>query len=177
MPVTIAVDAMGGDHGPKVTVPASLRLLRETPDASIILVGKEGEIRSALAAARSVDAAARVLVRGASELVAMDEAPANALRTKKDSSMRVAINLVKEGSAQACVSAGNTGALMAISKFVLKTLPGIDRPAIASQLPTRRGATTALDLGANVSCSAEQLVQFAVMGCALVAAVDGIERP
>jgi glycerol-3-phosphate acyltransferase PlsX len=107
----------------------------------------------------------------------MHEAPADALRRKKDSSMRIAINLVKEGTAQACVSAGNTGALMAISRFVLKTLPGIDRPAIASQLPTRKGVTTALDLGANVNCTPEQLLQFAVMGSALVAAVEGVERP
>src|SRR3989441_3033398 len=107
----------------------------------------------------------------------MDEPPVQALRYKKDSSVRVAVNLVKSGEAHACVSAGNTGALMAISRFVLKTLPGIDRPAIASQLPTRTGVTTALDLGANVNCTSEQLVQFAVMGSALVAAVDGIERP
>ena len=107
----------------------------------------------------------------------MNEPPADALRKKKDSSLRVAINLVKEGRADACVSAGNTGALMAIARFVLKTLPGIDRPAIASQLPTRKGVVTALDLGANVNCTAEQLVQFAVMGSALCAAVDGIERP
>ena len=111
------------------------------------------------------------------EVVEMDEPPADALRKKKDSSMRVAINLVKDGTAQACVSAGNTGALMAIARFVLKTLPGIDRPAIASQLPTSKGVTTALDLGANVNCTSEQLVQFAVMGSALVTAVDGIERP
>ena len=103
----------------------------------------------------------------------MDEPPADALRKKKDSSMRVAINLVKDGTAQACVSAGNTGALMAIARFVLKTLPGIDRPAIASQLPTRKGVTTVLDLGANVNCTPEQLVQFAVMGSALV---DGGRR-
>jgi len=107
----------------------------------------------------------------------MDDPPAEALRRKKDSSMRVAINLVKDGEAQACVSAGNTGALMAIARFVLKTLPGIDRPAIASQLPTRKGVTTALDLGANVNCTPAQLVQFAVMGSALATAVEGIERP
>ena len=107
----------------------------------------------------------------------MHEPPADALRRKKDSSMRVAVNLVKDGTAQACVSAGNTGALMAISRFVLKMLPGVDRPAIASQLPTKTGVTTVLDLGANVNCTPEQLVQFAVMGSALVAAVDGIERP
>ncbi len=113
----------------------------------------------------------------ATEVVAMDEPPADALRKKKDSSMRVAINLVKDGTAQACVSAGNTGALMAIARFVLKTLPGIDRPAIASQLPTKNGQTTVLDLGANVNCTPQQLVQFAVMGSALVTAVEGIERP
>jgi glycerol-3-phosphate acyltransferase PlsX len=118
-----------------------------------------------------------VSIQACSEVVAMDEPPADALRKKKDSSMRVAVNLVKDGTAQACVSAGNTGALMAIARFVLKTLPGIDRPAIASQLPTRKGVTTALDLGANVNCTAEQLVQFAVMGSALATAVEGIERP
>jgi glycerol-3-phosphate acyltransferase PlsX len=176
MQVTIAVDAMGGDHGPPVTVAASLRFLDETPDARIVLVGNEDAIRKALAATQTA-AAERVSVRPASEIVAMHEPPADALRRKKDSSMRVAINLVKEGAAQACVSAGNTGALMAISRFVLKTLPGIDRPAIASQLPTRKGVTTALDLGANVNCTPEQLLQFAVMGSALVAAVEGVERP
>jgi glycerol-3-phosphate acyltransferase PlsX len=107
----------------------------------------------------------------------MSEPPADALRRKKDSSMRIAINLVKEGSADACVSAGNTGALMAIARFVLKTLPGIDRPAIASQLPTKTGDTLVLDLGANVNCTPDHLVQFAAMGSALVSAVDGIERP
>jgi glycerol-3-phosphate acyltransferase PlsX len=116
-------------------------------------------------------------VCAAGEVVDMDEPPADALRRKKDSSMRVAINLVKDGTADACVSAGNTGALMAIARFVLKTLPGIDRPAIASQLPTRHGVTLVLDLGANVNCTPEQLVQFAAMGSALVSAVDGVERP
>ena len=176
MPVTIAVDAMGGDLGPDVTVPASLLFLEETPDARVLLVGNEDAIAKARAAAKP-RAAERATIHAASEIVEMHEAPAEALRRKKDSSMRVAINLVKDGAAQACVSAGNTGALMAISRFVLKTLPGIDRPAIASQLPTRRGVTTALDLGANVDCTAEQLLQFAVMGRALVAAVEGIDRP
>jgi glycerol-3-phosphate acyltransferase PlsX len=174
--VTVAVDTMGGDHGPPVTVAAALAFLAETPRAKVILVGREAEVRQALAGIRTT-AGDRVSVRAASEVVGMNEPPADALRHKKDSSMRVAVNLVKDGAAQACVSAGNTGALMAISRFVLKTLPGIDRPAIASQLPTRTGVTTALDLGANVNCTAEQLVQFAVMGSALVAAVDGIERP
>ena len=176
MQVTIAVDAMGGDHGPPITVAASLQFLEETPDARIVLVGNEDAIREALAAARSA-AADRASIRPASEVVAMHEPPADALRRKKDSSMRIAIDLVKEGAAQACVSAGNTGALMAISRFVLKTLPGIDRPAIASQLPTRKGVTTALDLGANVNCTPEQLLQFGVMGSALVASVEGVERP
>ena len=176
MRVCIAVDAMGGDHGPPVTVAASIRFLEETPEASVILVGLDGDIRKVLGTFRS-GAVGRIAVRDATEVVEMHEAPAAALRGKKDSSMRVAVNLVKDGSAQACVSAGNTGALMAISRFVLKTLPGIDRPAIASQLPTRKGVTTALDLGANVNCTAAQLVQFAVMGSALVSAVDGIERP
>jgi glycerol-3-phosphate acyltransferase PlsX len=176
MPVTIAVDAMGGDHGPSVTVPASLRFLEETPDARVMLVGNEAAINKALAVAR-LRVGDRASIHPASEIVEMHEAPADALRRKKDSSMRVAINLVKDGAAQACVSAGNTGALMAISRFVLKTLPGIDRPAIASQLPTRQGVTTALDLGANVNCNADQLLQFAIMGSALVAAVEGIERP
>jgi glycerol-3-phosphate acyltransferase PlsX len=176
MTVTVAVDAMGGDHGPAVTIPAALAFLEETPDARVILVGIEAPCAAALAKSRS-SARDRVSLRAATEVVAMDEPPAEALRRKKDSSMRVAINLVKDGTAQACVSAGNTGALMAIARFVLKTLPGIDRPAIASQLPTRSGVTTALDLGANVNCTPEQLVQFAVMGSALVTAVDGIERP
>ncbi|MFO1324528.1 MAG: phosphate acyltransferase PlsX [Burkholderiales bacterium] len=176
MTVTVAVDAMGGDHGPAVTVPASLAFLEETPDARVILVGLESALAPALARSRSA-ARDRATVKACSEVVAMDEPPAEALRRKKDSSMRVAINLVKDGTAQACVSAGNTGALMAIARFVLKTLPGIDRPAIASQLPTRSGVTTALDLGANVNCTPEQLLQFAVMGSALATAVEHIERP
>ena len=135
---------MGGDHGPSVTVAASLKFLEYTPDASIILVGREDDLRKAMGKGRG-DVTDRVTIKPASETVAMHEAPADALRRKKDSSMRVAINLVKNRTAQACVSAGNTGALMAISRFVLKTLPGIDRPAIASQLPTRTGVTTALD--------------------------------
>ena len=176
MPITVAVDAMGGDHGPSVTLPAALAFLEATPDATVIAVGQEAPMRAVLAKQRS-SASGRLVVRPATEVVEMQEPPADALRHKKDSSMRVAINLVKDGTAQACVSAGNTGALMAIARFVLKTLPGIDRPAIASQLPTRKGVTTVLDLGANVNCTPEQLVQFAAMGSALVTAVDGIERP
>ncbi|MEP7208325.1 MAG: phosphate acyltransferase PlsX [Casimicrobiaceae bacterium] len=176
MPVTIAVDAMGGDHGPSVTLPASLAFLEATPDATVIAVGLEAPLTAAVARIRS-PARDRLTLHFTSQVVEMSESPALALRNKKDSSMRVAVNLVKQAKAQACVSAGNTGALMAISRFVLKTLPGIDRPAIASQLPTRKGVATVLDLGANVNCTAEQLVQFGVMGSALVAAVDGIDRP
>ncbi len=176
MPVTVAIDAMGGDHGPAVTLPAALRFLEVTPEARVIAVGVEDTLRAALSKQRS-RALDRLTIHPASEVVAMHEAPAVALRGKKDSSMRVAINLVRDGVAEACVSAGNTGALMAISRFVLKTLPGVDRPAIATQLPTMRGVTTVLDLGANVNCTPPQLVQFAVMGAALAAAVVGIERP
>ena len=177
MPVTIAVDAMGGDHGPSVTVPASLQFLEEHADARVILVGLEAGARCRAREGALAREGPHLGARRAAKSSTMDEPPADALRKKKDSSMRVAINLVKDGEAQACVSAGNTGALMAIARFVLKTLPGIDRPAIASQLPTRKGVTTALDLGANVNCTPEQLVQFAVMGSALASAVDGIERP
>jgi glycerol-3-phosphate acyltransferase PlsX len=174
---TVAVDCMGGDHGPHVTVPAALDFRRAHPEVGVILVGKRNAIEAELARLGAA-AAAGLRVHHAGEIVAMDENPVQAMRFKKDSSMRVAVNLVKAGEAQACVSAGNTGALMAISRFVLKTLPGIDRPAIAAQLPTRQGGVvTVLDLGANVNCSPEQLSQFAAMGTALVAAVEGIERP
>jgi glycerol-3-phosphate acyltransferase PlsX len=176
MTVTVAVDAMGGDHGPAVTVPASLAFLEETPGATVVLVGRAEAIEPLLRKSRS-PARDRVRVHAATEVIGMDEPPADALRRKKDSSMRVAINLVKDGEAHGCVSAGNTGALMGIARFVLKTLPGIDRPAIAAQLPTKKGVVTMLDLGANVNCSPEQLVQFAAMGSALVSAVEHIERP
>ncbi|MDR2016926.1 MAG: phosphate acyltransferase PlsX [Burkholderiales bacterium] len=176
MRVTIAVDAMGGDHGLSVTVPAVLSFLAAVPEAQVVMVGLAGPLEAALA---SEDKAlrARIKVRTASEVVEMHEPPADALRRKKDSSMRVAIDLIKSGEAQACVSAGNTGALMAIGKFVLKTLPGIDRPAIATQLPNTHGVSTVLDLGANVNCSSEQLLQFAIMGSALTTAIEGRENP
>ena len=176
MTITVAVDAMGGDHGPSVTVPASLTFLEATPGASVVLVGRREAIEAVLAKSRS-PARGRLRIQAASEVVEMDDPPADALRRKKDSSMRVAINLVRDGEAHGCVSAGNTGALMGIARFVLKTLPGIDRPAIASQLPTRKGVVTMLDLGANVNCTPEQLVQFAAMGSALVSSVEHIERP
>ncbi|RDI46009.1 phosphate acyltransferase PlsX [Aquicella lusitana] len=175
--IIIAIDAMGGDHGPPVTVPASLEALAKYPDLHLILVGDQAVLQRALQS-RSYDNQ-RLTIQHASQQVEMDELPSQALRTKKDSSMRVAINLVKEGRAQACVSAGNTGALMATARFVLKTLPGIDRPAIVSTFPTMNPAKNMrmLDLGANVDSSAEHLVQFAVMGSVLASAVDNIENP
>jgi glycerol-3-phosphate acyltransferase PlsX len=168
---------MGGDHGPHVTVPAALEFQALAADVDIVLVGVRDAIEAELAA-RGAAAGARLRVHAAAEVVAMDEPPAQALRYKKDSSMRVAINLVKNGEAHAAISAGNTGALMAISRFVLKTIAGIDRPAIATVLPNMKGGyTTVLDLGANVDCTPEQLMQFGVMGAMLVAAVEHNERP
>jgi len=168
---------MGGDHGPGVTVPAALEFQARQADVALVLVGRRAEVAAQLAS-RGVAEGPRLRLRDASEVVGMDEPPAQAMRYKKDSSMRVAVNLVKSGEAHACVSAGNTGALMAISRFVLKTIAGVDRPAIATVLPNMRGGFTyVLDLGANVDCTAEQLMQFGVMGAMLVAAVDHKERP
>ncbi|MCC6473957.1 MAG: phosphate acyltransferase PlsX [Burkholderiales bacterium] len=174
--MTLAIDCMGGDHGPRVTVPAAVDFLKLHPEARVSLVGLEEAIRAELRAA-SAEREPRLAVRHAPEVVAMDEAPAAALRGKRESSMRIAVEQVKSGAAQAAVSAGNTGALMAISRFVLKTLPGIDRPAIVSVLPTLTGSTYMLDLGANVDCRAEHLLQFAVMGSVLAAAMEHKERP
>lgn len=165
---------MGGDHGPRVVVPAALGFLKKDQDCHLILVGREDAIREHLPQG---GLPARLSVHHASEEVGMDELPSRALRGKKDSSMRVAIDLVKQGKAGACVSAGNTGALMATARFVLKTLPQVDRPAIITALPAVNGRTWVLDLGANVDCEAEHLYQFAVMGSELVAAVEGVERP
>jgi len=176
MHVTVAVDCMGGDHGAHVTVPAVLAYLARDPGSSFVLVGRKDALDAELARCGAFPGG-RLRVQHASEAVKMDEQPAAALRGKKDSSMRVAVDLVKKGDAEACVSAGNTGALMAISRFVLKTLPGIDRPAIATILPTLKGHTHVLDLGANVDCTAEHLLQFGIMGSELVASVDGKREP
>jgi glycerol-3-phosphate acyltransferase PlsX len=177
MDITVAVDCMGGDHGPHVTVPAVLDFQSRHQGVDMVLVGLRESIEAELAA-HGGRVGPRLRVQHASEVVAMDEPPASALRYKKDSSMRVAINLVKAGQALACVSAGNTGALMAISRFVLKTLSGIDRPAIATVLPNMRDQHTyVLDLGANVDCAPEHLLQFGIMGAMLVAAVEHKERP
>ncbi len=176
MSFTVALDAMGGDHGPSVVVPAAFRVLAEQPELRLILVGDQSILDKELTRHPSADAD-RLSVVHASQQVRMDELPSQALRNKKDSSMRVAIDLVKSGDAHACVSAGNTGALMATARFVLKTLPGIDRPAIISAMPSVTGHTHVLDLGANVESSPQQLFQFAVMGSILVSAVDNIARP
>jgi glycerol-3-phosphate acyltransferase PlsX len=174
--VVVAIDAMGGDHGPSVTVPAALAALREDPALSVVLVGRETSLEPLLRDSAEWSSG-RVRVVHAPEVVGMDESPAVALRSKKQSSMRVAIDLVKAGDAQACVSAGNTGALMATSRFVLKTLPGIERPAIAGVLPTLNGRTYMLDLGANVDCTPPQLLQFAIMGASLVSALEHKATP
>ncbi len=172
--VTIAVDAMGGDHGPSVTVPAALACA--SSGLRIILVGQESLLRAELRKHSATDHAL-ITVRHAPQQVEMNESPAYALRSKKQSSMRVAINLVKQGDADACVSAGNTGALMVTAKHVLQTLPGIDRPAICTRLPTVHGQVHMLDLGANVDSRAEHLLQFAIMGSVLCTVVDQIQHP
>lgn len=178
MGISVSIDCMGGDHGPRVTVPAAVSAAAAHANAEFILVGLQSEIEAELARLR-IDAGvrARLRVRHAAEVVTMDETPSAALKNKKDSSMRISVELVKSGEAQACVSAGNTGALMAVSRFVLKTLPGIDRPAICSVLPNMKGRTYMLDLGANVDCGPQHLLQFAIMGATLVSAVERKERP
>ncbi len=167
---------MGGDFGPQVTVPASIECLKANLDLKLILVGDEVVLSKQLAQVAS-QFEDRLIIQHASQQVEMDESPQKALRGKKDSSMRVAINLVHDGRADACVSAGNTGALMATARFVLKTIPGIDRPAIISTLPSIYGDTHILDLGANVDCTTEHLYQFAIMGGELVKAVENIAEP
>ncbi len=180
--ITIAIDAMGGDKGLRATVPGSLHALEKNPELSIILVGLEDQIKRTLVRFKAPNHP-RIKIQHASEVVAMDESPGLALRNKKDSSMRVMINLVKEGLASACVSSGNTGALMATSRFVLKTLPGIDRPAIIYGMPginpeTKEPALShMLDLGANVDCTVDHLFQFAIMGSVRTAFVDHIDKP
>ena len=169
----IAVDAMSGDHGAEVAVPAALDVLASTPDLRLLLVGRGDVLRPLV----GMPLPARCSIVEASEVVGMDERPRDAIRRKKDSSMRVAVNLVKKGEATACVSAGNTGALLATARFVLGMIPGIDRPAIVSAVPTANGHTVMLDLGANPDCSADNLVQFAVMGSVIAADLHGIDRP
>ena len=171
--LTIAVDAMSGDHGAVVAVPAALDVLESIPDLRLIIVGRGEVVRPLVAGAD----ASRCRVVEASEVVGMDERPQDAVRRKKDSSMRVAVNLVRQGEAAACVSAGNTGALLATARFVLGMVPGIDRPAIVSAVPASHGHTVMLDLGANPDCTAEHLVQFAAMGSVIASDLHGVDRP
>lgn len=172
--LTVAVDAMSGDHGAEVAVPAALEVLASTPDLRLIIVGRGDVVLPLLGAALDND---RCRFVEATEVVAMDERPQDALRRKKNSSMRIAINLVEQGEASACVSAGNTGALLATARFVLGMVPGIDRPAIVSALPSTGGYTVMLDLGANPDCNDDHLVQFAVMGSVIASDLHGIEHP
>ncbi|WP_076591697.1 phosphate acyltransferase PlsX [Herminiimonas arsenitoxidans] len=177
MTIKISIDCMGGDHGPSVTIPAAISFVKSEPDAELILVGLEDQLLAELKKHKA-SGHPRLSIVNATEVVTMDDPLEVALRRKKDSSMRVAINLVKQGQADACVSAGNTGALMAISRYVLKTIPGVNRPAICSILPNQKdGPTYMLDLGANVDCEPQHLHQFALMGSALVSAMEGKPRP
>ncbi len=174
--ITVSVDVMGGDHGLPVTIPACIAATKKNAGLHLLLVGDEVKIQAHLVE-HGIQEHPQFTIVHAPEVVDMDELPSHALRKKKKSSMRIAINLVKEGRAEACVSAGNTGALMATARFVLKTLAGIDRPAIIAELPTKTGKTRVVDLGANVDSGAEHLFQFAVMGSALVKAVEHINKP
>ncbi len=173
-PVTIALDVMSGDAGGNATIPAALDTLKRHANINLLLLGDETEIAQKLTG--DFDAR-RIEIQHTSQVVTMDDSLALALRGKRDSSMRQSINAVKQGKADACVSAGNTGALMATAHYVLKTLPGIDRPAISTSIPAIQGHTHMLDLGANVNSTAEHLFQFAVMGSVLANAVDNIKSP
>ena len=178
MTIKVSIDASGGDHGIPVTIEAGIKALREFKDLHLFFVGDDSAIQKELLQHSSAkNLSKRFTVTHASEVVAMNESPSIALRKKKDSSMRIAINLVKDGQADACVSAGNTGALMAISRFVLKTIKGIDRPAIMGRMPTMTGHTHMLDLGANVDSKPEALVEFATMGSIAVQYTEDIPAP
>ena len=172
--ISLSVDAMGGDHGLDATVPASIKVVEKNPEIKIILVGDPQGIKARLGSYGDHD---RLAVKPATEVVEMEDAPSYALRKKKDSSMRVAINLVQTGEANACVSAGNTGALMATARFVLKTVPGIERPAICAALPKLNGFTYMLDLGANIDSPPEILFQFGLMGSRLITCLGGPQNP
>lgn len=176
--IRIAVDMMGGDFGLKITVPAALMALSSNPQLYLILVGDETQIKQAIAEQKyDLDNENRITIVHSSQIVLMDDLPITALRRKPDSSMRVALNLVKNNQAQACVSAGNTGALVVMAKYTLKTLPGIDRPALLYPVPSKDRFVSVLDLGANIDCTAEQLFQFAVMGAVLISALENKNRP
>ncbi len=172
----IAVDAMGGDFGPAEILPAAAQVLKKYDDLLLILVGREDSLREELSR-HSLTESEFLQIRHAPDVVEMHDLPSVALRNKKQSSMRLAIELVRDDEADACVSAGNTGALMAISRFLLKTLPGIDRPAICAIMPGVNGHTHLLDLGANINPSSEQLFQFAIMGSELTGAMENKSAP
>lgn len=179
--ICIAIDAMGGDFGPRVVIPASVDALKRHPQLTLQLVGQQAVIAPLLAKALTKRSdkslLSRLTVIDAENVIANDERPSHALRKRADTSMFRAITQVAEGSAQACVSAGNTGALMALGRFTLKMLPGIDRPAIITAIPSDCGVSYMLDLGANVDCSAEHLLQFAIMGSVMTRAVEAISEP
>lgn len=175
--ITISVDAMSGDIGVPATVPAAISMVKHHENLHLIIVGQKDVVEPELDKRCPAHLRDRLSIHHASEIVEMTDPPALAMRNKKDSSMRVAINLVKQGQAQAAVSAGNTGALMATARFVLKMIPGINRPAICSTMPAAQGRTHIMDLGANVDSSAEHLYQFAQMGSVLCEAIDGISAP
>ena len=173
--LTIALDAMGGDAAPRMVVRGANLARRRHPDVRFLMFGREGEVRPLLDRLKRLKAITTLV--HTDDVVSSDEKPSVALRGGRNSSMRLAINAVHEGKADGVVSAGNTGALMAMAKFVLKTLPGVDRPAIAAFFPTLRGESLMLDLGANVSCDARNLVDFAVMGNAFARCVLGVQQP
>ena len=172
---TIALDAMGGDHGPEVVIPGAALALKELPGIRFLLFGDERRIQPVLARYPELQKAA--VIRHTEKMVGNDEKPSTALRAGKDSSMRLAIEAVKSGEAGSVVSGGNTGALMAMSKLILKSLPGINRPALAGMFPTQRGRSVVLDLGANIHCDAEILIQFALLGAVYARVVMGIPSP
>ena len=174
--ISIAIDCMGGDFGPSVMIPAACEALDKHSNLSLILCGTEPEISSELDKT-SYRESQRIVIKEAKQTILMSDKPSQALRKRKDSSMAIALTSVADGKAQACVSAGNTGALMALSRYILKMIEGVDRPAIISALPTELGHTRLIDLGANVDCSAQHLYQFALMGSAMVAAIEHISQP
>ncbi len=174
--IRVAVDVMGGDHGPALTVPAALQVSRELAFLELILVGDAAQIKPYLQPAES-DVLDRVVLKPASQIVAMNEKPSVALRSKQDSSIHIAMQLVRDGQADAVVSAGNSGALMAIGRHILKMLPGIDRPAMCAQVPDVSGHCYLLDLGANINCSSDHLYQYAIMGSVVASVVDKIDQP
>ncbi len=167
---------MGGDHGPSVIVPAALKAKQQNPEAEFHLVGDKDQITAAIRRS-SLPVDRHIHIHHASEVIGMDEKPSSVVRAKPDASMRVALNLLRDGTAHACVSAGNTGALMALACLIVKTLPGVNRPAIIAELPSHEGHTYLLDLGANIDCSAEDLFSFAIMGSILKQAIDNRENP